>query len=253
MLALAVPVGVLIGLVMGALGGGGAVLSVPILVFGFGLAPHDATTASLLIVGVGAVAGVLAHHRAGTVRWRSGLLLGVLGSPAASAGSWIARSIDPDLLLMLFTGLLLVVSAHMLRSTRGPEPVADADRGSTPKIVLTALATGLLTGFFGVGGGFVLVPALVAVLGYRMPVAVGTSLLVMVLNSSAALLSRAVEGLHLDWPLLLTFTAAAVVGNLFGGLVTARVRSVTLQRAFAVLLIVVALYTAVRSVLGLAG
>lgn len=253
MLALAVVVGLLIGLVMGTLGGGGAVLSVPILVFGFGLDPHDATTASLVIVGIGAVAGVLSHQHQGTVRWREGLVVGALGAPAAVAGSWIAGSIDPNLLLAAFAALLVVVGVLMLRQSRKPESRAPGRRRGAVAVVLTALGIGLLTGFLGVGGGFAMVPALVLVLGFRMPVAVGTSLLVMTISSAAALLTRAATGMQgLDWWLVGCFAAAAVAGTLIGGRLTARISSVSLQRAFAVLLLVVAGYTATRAGLALA-
>lgn len=255
MLAIAVSVGLVVGVVMGTLGGGGAVLSVPILVFGFSQAPHDATTASLIIVGTGAIAGVLAHHRRRTVKWRTGLLFGALGTPAAVAGSWISGAIDPDLLLAAFAALLVLVAVLMLRQARKPESATTEREPRGPAtIVLTALGIGLLTGFFGVGGGFAMVPALVLVLGFRMPVAVGTSLLVMTINSAAALLTRAVDGLHgLDWWLIGCFAAAAVVGNLLGGRLTGRISSNVLQRAFAVLLLLVAVYTAVRAGTNLAG
>ena len=115
------------------------------------------------------------------------------------------------------------------------------------KVVVTASAVGLLTGFFGVGGGFVVVPALVLALGFTMPVAVGTSLLVIAINSTSALLSRMGHGVHLDWLLIGVFTLAAVVGSLLGGRLATRVSPQRLTAAFTMLLVAVALYTAVRS------
>lgn len=251
MVVLAVPVGLLVGLIMGSLGGGGAVLTVPILVYAFQLTPHDATTASLIIVGAGALAGSLAHGRAGRVRWREGLVFGVIGAPAAWGGSLLAARIDPDLLLLAFAGLLVAVSLLMMR--RRPPAPDDAEQvRNLPALFGSALLIGALTGFFGVGGGFAVVPALVLLLGFWMPVATGTSLLVILINSLVALGSRAGEGLHLDWPLVGTFAAAAVVGNLLGGRVAGRVRSESLQRAFALLLLTVAVYVGVRAGLGLA-
>jgi uncharacterized membrane protein YfcA len=116
------------------------------------------------------------------------------------------------------------------------------------KVVVTATAVGLLTGFFGVGGGFALVPALVLALAFPMPVAVGTSLLVIAVNSATALGARATSSTSLDWGVIAAFTAAAVAGSLVGGRVAARVAPRHLTRAFAVLLVVVAAYTAVRNV-----
>ena len=116
------------------------------------------------------------------------------------------------------------------------------------KVVVTATAVGLLTGFFGVGGGFVLVPALVLALSFPMPVAVGTSLLVIAVNSATALTARiSTVGTDLDWPLIAGFTAAAVAGSLVGGRITSRIHPTTLTRTFAVLLVAVALYTAARA------
>ncbi len=116
------------------------------------------------------------------------------------------------------------------------------------KIVVAATAVGLLTGFFGVGGGFVIVPALVLALGFEMPVAVGTSLLVIAINSAAALLARLGGHSHLDWPLLAVFTAAAIAGSLVGHRVASRARPARLTLAFAILLTGVAAYTAARSI-----
>lgn len=253
MLALTVPVGLIVGLVMGTLGGGGAVLTVPILVFGFGLLPHDATTASLFIVGIGAIAGVLAHQRRRTVRWRAGLLLGAVGTPAAAAGSWLAAAIDPDILLAAFAVLLVAVGALMLHQSKRRGPHRTGQPMGPSAVVASGLGVGLLTGFFGVGGGFAMVPALVLVLGFAMPAAVGTSLLVILINSIAALATRFLTGVDtLDWALVGSFAAATIVGTLFGGRLTERVSSATLQRAFAVLLMVVAIYTATRAGLNLA-
>lgn len=251
MLAIAAAIGLLIGLVMGSLGGGGAVLLVPVLVFVFHLSAHDASTTALLIVGAGAVAGVLAHARRGHVRWRNGLIFGALGTPGAWAGSQLSALLDPDLLLLAFAGLLVVVAALMLRSARDDEPADTEPETRRVTLVLSALGVGLLTGFFGVGGGFAVVPALVLLLRFAMPIATGTSLLVVLINSLVALATRATGGLDLDWPLVAVFSIAAVVGNLAGGALASHVRAPALQRGFAVLLLLVAAYVGVRSGLAL--
>ena len=119
-------------------------------------------------------------------------------------------------------------------------------------VLATATAVGLLTGFFGVGGGFALVPALVLALSFPMPVAVGTSLLIIAINSATALAARATEGMHIDWPVIGIFTAAAIAGTLFGSRLVTKVAPHHLTRAFALLLIAVALYTATRSIPALA-
>jgi uncharacterized membrane protein YfcA len=266
-LALAIPIGLLIGLSLGALGGGGSILTVPALVYLLGQDTRAATAGSLIIVGVTALAGMTAHYRAGRVRVAQGVTFGVLGIAGAYVGSRLSVSVAPAALLAAFSVLMLVVAAVMLARSRGSQgsvPATDVRLAEYPiitwrpafscacpqalKVLVTATGVGLLTGFFGVGGGFVVVPALILVLGFSMPVAVGTSLLVIAINSASAMLSRMGHGLSLDWAVIGTFTAAAIVGALLGGRVASRVDPRLLSRAFTVLLVVVALYTAARSI-----
>ncbi|MBC7561025.1 MAG: sulfite exporter TauE/SafE family protein [Dermatophilaceae bacterium] len=266
MIALAIPIGLIIGLTLGALGGGGSILTVPALVYLLGQDTQDATTGSLIIVGITAFAGMTAHHRGGRVRVAAGLVFGVLGVGGAYVGSLLSASVAPSVLMSAFSLLMLVVAAMMFaraRRGRGSSPAADVGMGEEPilmfrpsfacacpralKVLITASAVGLLTGFFGVGGGFVVVPALVLALGFTMPVAVGTSLLVIAINSASALVARAGHGVQLDWPLIGVFTLAAIVGSLAGGRLATRVRPERLTAAFTVLLVAVALYTAARS------
>jgi len=263
---LVLPLGLLIGLSLGALGGGGSILTVPALVYVLGQDPRAATTSSLLIVGVTSLIALAPHARAHRVRFGQGLMFGALGTAGSFAGSALASHVDPEVLLTAFAGLMLLVATLMIRrSVRGRGPSTGPDDPTTEpiltfrpiscacprlaKVVVTATAVGLLTGFFGVGGGFVLVPALVLALSFPMPVAVGTSLLVIAVNSATALAARITTGsTHLDWPLIAGFTAAAVIGSLFGGRIASRVEPAHLTRAFAVLLVAVAVYTAARSI-----
>jgi uncharacterized protein len=256
MLSIAVAAGLLIGLSLGALGGGGSILTVPVLVYLLHQPPHAATTGSLLIVGITAAGGVIAHQRAGRVRLAPGIAFGVLGVAGSYAGSRMSAGVPSDLLLSLFAGLMLVVAAAMLRRRRGTAGQRERAAGSTVlgrglKIVAAATGVGLLTGFFGVGGGFVIVPVLVLVLGFDMPAAVGTSLLVIAINSAAALAARLGGHTDLDWPLLGVFTVAALAGVLAGNRVASRVDASRLTTAFAVLLIAVAGYSLARSLPGL--
>jgi uncharacterized protein len=305
LLAIAIPAGLLIGLSLGALGGGGSILTVPVLVYLLGQSPHAATAGSLLIVGITAAGGMIAHRRAGRVRLAPGIVFGVLGVAGSYAGARLSSSVPPGLLLSLFAGLMLVAAAAMLRRRRGaagqhvpaaqspPAPrqaAAPGDLGASPlrggaitatldkpaaavlapgrpvawprprgsaavrrglKIIAAATGVGLLTGFFGVGGGFVIVPALVLALGFDMPAAVGTSLLVIAINSAAALAVRLGGPVALDWPLLGVFTAAALAGALAGNRLASRVDPARLGTAFTVLLIAVAAYSLARSLPGL--
>lgn len=267
MLGLAVVVGLVIGAALGALGGGGSILTVPALVYLLGQNPHGAITASLVIVGVTASAGALGHLRARRVRLCEGLVFGALGVVGSVAGSRLAAGIAPSELLAGFSVVMLVAATAMVLRARQPAPaLAGATAGpsgapgrsclsgggSLPHpvvMVATATGVGLLTGFFGVGGGFVVVPALVLVLGFDMATAAATSLLVIAINSGAALLGRIGAPVHVDWAVVGAFGLAAVGASIVG----ARFAGVVDQRrtawAFSGLLVAVGLYTLVRSVL----
>ena len=262
---LVVPVALLIGLSLGALGGGGSILTVPALVYLLGQDPRLATTSSLVIVGLTSLVALIPHARRGNVRFGQGLAFGALGTAGSFAGAAASGLVPPAVLLSAFAALMVLVAVLMLRrSFRRSRAAESAGMAAGPpmltlrpftvdgprvaKIVLTATGVGLLTGFFGVGGGFALVPALVLALSFEMPVAVGTSLLVIAVNSGTALAARASSGVQIDWAVVATFTAVAIVGSLVGGRIAGRVSPQHLTRAFAVLLIAVAAYTAVRSI-----
>jgi len=264
-LALVIPTGLLIGFSLGALGGGGSMLAVPALVYLFGEDPRAATTGSLLIVGVTSAIGMLAHWRAGRFRLGSGLVFGALGIAGSAGGTRLSADVPANVLLASFSVLILAVAALMTRRRRqqarsgaaltagtqtsiaGLRAPRRAEVSRAVALVLTASGVGLLTGFFGVGGGFAAVPALVLVLGLPMPVAVGTSLLVISINSVTALSFRAGQQLTLDWSVIGGFTLAAVVGSLAGSHLVSRVRPAQLNLAFTGLLVAVAVYTAARS------
>jgi len=276
MLLAALGLGLAVGLVIGALGGGGSILTVPLLVFALGLSAQQATSASLVIVGVTAVVASISHARGKNTRWRTGLLLAAAGIPASVLGTRLNRLVDENVLLLVFAAVMLVAAVGMLlRSAHehdeddsfSPRESSDsaggtvtsvrtavdapAPRGSLVlRLVTAGVVIGFLTGFLGVGGGFVLVPVLVIGLRLPMPVAVGTSLLVIALNSGVALAARAGQG-EFDWAVIAPFTATAVAGSLLGKKVADRVRADTLTRAFAVLLVLVAGYVAIRAVVAL--
>lgn len=258
-----IPLGLAIGIALGALGGGGSILAVPALVHVLGQDPVSATTSSLIIVGITSLLSLPAHHRAQRVRFGQGLTFGLLGTAGSFAGSAASREVPAPVLMTAFAVLMVVVAVLMLRrsrtSSRGEdlaphEPVITLRPLTCAcprlvKLVVAATLVGLLTGFLGVGGGFVLVPALVMVLGFTMPVAVGTSLLVIAVNSATALAARMQHGTgDLDWPLILGFAGAAVVGSLIGSRVTDRIPAHRLSQAFAVLVLGVAAFTATQSV-----
>jgi uncharacterized membrane protein YfcA len=262
--AAAIGLGLFIGLTLGALGGGGSVLTVPALVHVIGQDVRAATTSSLFIVGVSSVIAALGHARSGRVRWGVGIAFGATGLGAGVAGTAANRLVDPDVLLLAFAGVILVAAVGMLANGRGSEaegasdlpPAAEGARRWTPgqvgKVVGAGLVVGFMTGFFGVGGGFVIVPALTLALGMPMPLAVGTSLVVISINSAGALLARAGTA-EFDWAVIVPFTLAAVAGSLGGKQVADRVSEATLTRAFAVLLLGVAVHSATTSLIALLG
>ena len=256
MTLVAVATGLLIGASLGALGGGGSILTVPALVYLLGQSPHRATTASLMVVGTAAIVGAVTHARGGRVRLKTGAVFGALSIAGSYAGSLASAAVPANVLLAGFGLLMLVVAVVMLLRRRGQAQPSRAvvSTGARHTILVAAAATGvgLITGFFGVGGGFVVVPALVLVLGFDMPTAAGTSLAVIAVNSAAALAARAGHGsLTLDWPLIGTFAAAAVIGAVAGGSLAGRASPQRLSAAFTVLVVLVAGYTLTRSLPGL--
>lgn len=267
---LASPLGFLIGMSLGALGGGGSILAVPVLVFVAGQTPSDATTTSLLVVGTASVVGAAGHWRHGRVRLGPGLSFGLLGIAGSLAGSALNRRLDGDVLLLAFAGLIVVAawrivagcpsctrvgeaSALLPRADVGQGGVGVDTRRATSSRVLQLVAAGtfvgFLTGLFGVGGGFVIVPALALVLRYPMPQAIGTSLVVIAVNTAMAFVARL--GDPVDWGTTLLFTAAAIAGVGAGTRVADRIEPQTMQRSFAALLVAVALYTGGRAVAGI--
>jgi uncharacterized membrane protein YfcA len=236
-------IGALIGLVLGLLGGGGAILAVPGLVYVLGADPHAAIAASLTIVAVGAATGLLAHARHGRVAWVTALQLGLTGTVGSVAGTWLGRMVPGDRLLALL-GLFMLLAAWLM--VRGP--TANAEGAATPRWLAPVLGLGLgvLTGFFGVGGGFLIVPALTLGLGLPIRLAIGTSLAVITINSLAGVAGYSGGG-TIDWPLTLLVAIGAVGGALGGSRLAAVVPERRLRRGFAGLVAVIAVFLVYRN------
>lgn len=271
---LASPLGLLIGASLGALGGGGSILAVPALVHGAGQSAQAATTTSLLLVAVASVIGLAPHWRSGNVRLRAGLAFGAAGIGGSLVGTTLNRQVDGDLLLVAFGVLMFVAAAAMLRRARArvaatvgadglpgdgtdgptelgrPADVDTSQRVPVLGVLATGTAVGALTGFFGVGGGFVIVPALVVVLGFEMNEAVGTSLVVIAVNALMALGLRS-GGATIDWAVAVPFVVAAAIGTVVGARIGQRYDSAVLTRWFAIGLVIVAIHTTATAVIGL--
>jgi uncharacterized membrane protein YfcA len=272
---LAAPLGFVIGFALGALGGGGSILAVPALVYAAGQGTRNATTTSLLVVAGAAAFGLIGHSRAGRVRWVSGLVFGFVGIGGSLLGTALNQHLDEDALLAAFSLLILVAAWRMVTGcpscTRvGEEAVVlgqPGGDGNAPGAVLTRVraltvrrlavvaaagtAVGFLTGLFGVGGGFVIVPALTLALGFSMPEAIGTSLLVITINALVALGARGGPG-AVDWSVALPFSAAALAGVATGVRTADRLPARTLLRWFSALLVAVALFTGAQALTALA-
>jgi hypothetical protein len=304
-LLVAITAGVLIGLSLGALGGGGSILAVPVLVYALGQSAAQATTGSLVVVGSTSLISAVAAYRAGNVLLARGVAFGVIAIGGAAAGARLSAHVSGPVLLAAFTVLMLVVGGLMavrqLRSrwqrqhrtehdrvleaatavvcrrevahggTRSPSttiPRSSSTGTRRPrlddpiitfspafacqcpralKVLVTATTVGLLTGFLGVGGGFLIVPALGLALAMPMEYAAGTSLVVITVTSASALAVRAGAGSAPDWGVVLALTAASVVGGLAGARLAVRTDTARLSAAFTVLVLGVAAYTAARA------
>ncbi|WP_369393421.1 sulfite exporter TauE/SafE family protein [Streptomyces sp. CG1] len=244
-LILALAAGAVIGLALGALGGGGSVLAVPALIYLLGFTPVAATTAGLVIVALTSATALTAHARDGHVRWGAGLLFAAAGIGPAMLGSALAAHLPAGALQAAFATVAALAAVRMLR----PGGEAEATRSIRPGHAAAAGAgLGTVTGVLGVGGGFLAVPALVGVLGLRMREAVGTSLLVITVNSLAALGLRGGTVDRLDWSVVGPFAGAAVLGAWDGRRLASKAKAKTLQQVFALALLAVAAFMFVDAV-----
>lgn len=245
-LALQLGLGFGIGLSLGLLGGGGSILTVPALVYVLGQPAHAAVTTSLAIVGANGLLGAGFHGRQGTLNWRVALVFGGAGMAVAYLAAGFSQALSPAALLVAFAGLMLVIGALMLVPPRGR---ARREAPGHPRlwVVLgSGAAVGLLTGILGVGGGFLIVPALVMLVGLPMRQAVGTSLAVIALNSLAGLAGHL--GQAVDLGLLAVFGVAGLAGTYAGARLAGKLPALALRRAFGGLVVVLGVFLLVDNV-----
>jgi uncharacterized membrane protein YfcA/glyoxylase-like metal-dependent hydrolase (beta-lactamase superfamily II)/rhodanese-related sulfurtransferase len=240
-LALTLAAAVLIGVTLGMLGGGGSILTTPVLIYLAGVDAKQAIAMSLFVVGVTSVAGAVPHARAGRIRWRTGLLFGSAGMAGAYAGGRLAAFVPANVLLIAFGVMMTVTAAAMLRGRTEIEPGHGAGKRPLARIVLEGATVGLVTGLVGAGGGFLVVPALALLGGLPMPAAVGTSLLVIALKSFAGLAGY-LQSVHIDWTLTLSVTALAAAGGLLGSRLAGRVDPERLRKAFGWFVLVMSVF-----------
>lgn len=250
---LAVLSGAAVGLVLALIGGGGSILATPALLYVVGVAnPHMAIGTSALAVSVNAFANLIPHARRGNVKWRCAAVFAAAGVVGATAGAAVGKLTDARILLPLFALLMVVIGAAMLRPRKSEgDGNVRLDARNAPRLIATGAAVGLLSGFFGIGGGFLIVPGLIAASGMTMIQAVGSSLLSVGAFGATTAASYAADGL-VDWRIALLFIGGGVLGGLGGARLSSHLAKQrgALQRVFAGVVFAVAAYMLWRSLLG---
>jgi len=250
---------VFIGLVLGLRGGGGSILSIPILVYLFGLDVVQASAYSLFIVGVTSLVGAIPKYREHLVNIRTGLLFGIPSILAIfSTRKWIVPSIPEVifqtetlvftkriLLLGLFAVLMVLASISMIRGRKNP--TKQSERYRTVWVMVEGILIGFLTGLVGAGGGFLIIPALIFLTGLPFKTAVGTSLLIIAINTLSGFLGD-VLNYHMDWGFLLSITALAVFGILIGNQFSRRITAVVLRKIFGWMTLMMGLWILLKEI-----
>lgn len=260
--ATAAGLGALIGLLLALTGAGGSILAVPLLLFGLHLGVAQAAPVALLAVALSAGVGALIGLRAGIVRYRAAALMALAGMVLAPLGLWLAQRLPNAPLTLIFAAVLLFVAVRMFRQARAPA-TPDADKAPPPcrldggsgrfvwtaacgrALALSGATAGFLSGLLGVGGGFVIVPALRRASDAPMQAIVATSLAVITLVSAFGVVTTGLSG-HLDWRIGLPFAAGAIAGMLGGRLFAARLSGARLQQGFALVAGLIAVAMALR-------
>jgi len=242
--------GALVGLLLGVFGGGGSVLATPLLIYAVGVRdPHVAIGTSAAAVAVNALIGLLAHARAGRVKWPCALVFGGAGLAGSLTGAHLAKQLDGRLLLIWFAVAMALVGGSMLFGRRSEgDPAVHIDAGKVLKLAPLGLGTGLAAGFFGIGGGFLIVPGLMAATGMTLANAAASSLVSVVLFGAATSLSYAASGL-VDWPVFAALVAGGGLGVAAAGPIGRALagRAALARRAFALMVIATAAYVAWRA------
>lgn len=240
-LPLSLLLGFSIGAALGLLGGGGSILTVPALVYLVGQTPQVAITTSLAIVGANSAVGALFHRAQGTLNWRVALVFGGTGMIIAYFAADLSKHVSPDMLMVAFAFLMMTVGMVLARQKPAPNALHQERDLRLWKVILGGAAVGLLTGILGVGGGFLIVPALVMLVGMPIHQAVGTSLVVITMNSLAGFLGH-LSGISLNLDLIILFILAGIAGTFTGARLGKRLNAGMLRKAFSLFVIVLAAF-----------
>jgi hypothetical protein len=249
LVGLEILLGIAIGLSLGLLGGGGSILTVPALVYLVGLEPQVAVSTSLAIVGANSLIGAFFRRKDGSLNGRVALLFGGTGMLAAYLAAGLSKHLPESLLLSIFAGLMLLVGAMMITRRNADHPSATGGRRFWV-VLASGLGVGTLTGLLGVGGGFLIVPALVMLVGLPMGQAVGTSLVIIAANSLAGFLGHLGQG-HIDLPVTITFIIAGFAGALAGTRLCQRLPANRVRQAFGGFVILLSVFLFVDNLPGL--
>jgi uncharacterized membrane protein YfcA len=263
-LGLAIAGGLAIGFALGLTGGGGGIFAVPLLVYGLSLPPREAVGVSLAAVGTTALVGVFTRLSRGETDVRTGLLFAVAGMIGAPLGAKLSTMLSEATLLLMFSGLMLVIAVRMWLQSIAPERADDGanrfvchrDACGRPTLgprcvallATLGLVTGVLSGMFGVGGGFVIVPALVLFGGMRIHTAVATSLMVISLISVSGVASYVLHGGTMSFQLTALFVVGGVLGMQLGTRLSSKLSGPTLQKTFAGAMVAVAAFVVFKSI-----
>lgn len=248
---LVVVLAVAVGVSLGLLGGGGSILAVPLLVYVASLDPQEAVATSLFVVGVTSAIVVIPHARRGRVIWPTALPFAAGGMVGAYVGGRLATLVPGSVLLATFAVMMLATAGAMIRGRRSSSPPAPSSTDHRTRWLTAVVGLGVLvgtvTGFVGAGGGFLIVPALTLVAGLEMSAAIGTSLVVITVQSTAGLAGH-LHGTDVPWSLALAVTGAAVIGSLAGAHWAGMVAQPTLRRTFGVMVLAMGALVMVQQV-----
>lgn len=238
-----------IGITLGSLGGGGSILAVPILTYVLGMDPREAIAASLFIVGTTSAVSAITYARTGRVRWKTGVLFGTAGMLGAFGGGIIGGFLPGTILMLLFALMMISTAIAMIRSPKNQDGKPAIEPGNVKiwRILIDGLFVGIATGLVGAGGGFLVVPALNLLGGLPIGIAVGTSLLVIALKSFTGLAGYLLS-VHLDWQLVLAFTAAAIKGSFIGVFLAGYLPERALRRSFGVFVLAMSAFILVQEI-----
>lgn len=252
MIITAAAFGLIVGGLLGLVGGGGSILAVPALVYGVGLPLSAAIPTSLVVVGASSAVAVVPRLR--NVNWRLAVIIGAAGTATAYLGAYVNRLLDQKVLLLAFAAIMVIAGVRMMMPTKAAGGSCALPGGGVhwrsclPKAIATGAVVGFLTGLLGVGGGFLIVPTLTLVLGLPMAATVGTSLVIIVINSVAGFAAH-LGDLHIDWAVTAAFAVAAMAASLLAGRLGTNIPDRILKRSFGILVLAVAAYVTAQALL----